>query len=149
MAFHVVQAQHSSPVVVVVAFVFLFHAAAQLILYHLKKNNKKHSHWCGFQMFAPNLKAFEKQEVKTCCLQHSYSTRGTQTLSGTRGHCRMYTAFCCGKFVVVFNETDFVLFFWTRWVNQPMRRSLSWTILISPQLLKKLQFILFKCLYQW
>lgn len=43
MAFHVVQAQHSSPVVVVVAFVFLFHAAAQLILYHLKKTNKKHT----------------------------------------------------------------------------------------------------------
>lgn len=35
MAFHIIQAQHSSPVVVVVALVFLLHASAQLELDYL------------------------------------------------------------------------------------------------------------------
>lgn len=36
MAFHIIQAQHSSSVIVVGAFVFLLHASAQLVLDHLK-----------------------------------------------------------------------------------------------------------------
>lgn len=36
MVFHIIQAQHSSPVVVTAAFVFLLHASAQLVLDHLK-----------------------------------------------------------------------------------------------------------------
>lgn len=38
MAFHIIQAQHSSPVIVVVAFVFLLHASAQLELDYLKRD---------------------------------------------------------------------------------------------------------------
>lgn len=37
MAFHIIQAQHSSAVIVVMAFVFLLRAPAQLVLDHLKK----------------------------------------------------------------------------------------------------------------
>lgn len=40
MAFHIIQAQHSSPVVVVVALVFLLHASAQLELDYLGGKDK-------------------------------------------------------------------------------------------------------------
>lgn len=36
MAFHIIQAQHSSPIIVVAAFVFVLYASAQLELDHLK-----------------------------------------------------------------------------------------------------------------
>lgn len=42
MALHVVQAQHSSSVVVVAAFVVLLPATAQLVLDHLKKKKREH-----------------------------------------------------------------------------------------------------------
>lgn len=42
MAFHIIQAQHSSPVIVVAAFVFLLHASAQLVLDHLKVDEDAH-----------------------------------------------------------------------------------------------------------
>lgn len=35
MAFHIIQAQHGSPVTVVAAFVFLLHASAHFVLDHL------------------------------------------------------------------------------------------------------------------
>lgn len=41
MAFHIIQAQHSSPVVVVVALVFLLHASAQLELDYLGGKDKE------------------------------------------------------------------------------------------------------------
>lgn len=43
MAFHIIQAQHSSAVIVVMAFVFLLRAPAQLVLDHLKKK----AHLCS------------------------------------------------------------------------------------------------------
>lgn len=36
MVFHIIQAQHSSPVIVFAAFVFLLHAPAHLVFDHLK-----------------------------------------------------------------------------------------------------------------
>lgn len=40
MAFRIIQAQHSSTVVVVMALVFLLHASAQLVLDHLKHGQR-------------------------------------------------------------------------------------------------------------
>lgn len=40
MAFHIIQAQHSSTVIVVMAFVFLLHTPAQLVLDNLKHGTK-------------------------------------------------------------------------------------------------------------
>lgn len=44
MAFHIIQAQHSTTVVVVMAFVFLLHTPAQLVLDHLKHTQRNRTH---------------------------------------------------------------------------------------------------------
>lgn len=50
MALHVIQAQHGSPVVAAVAFVFLLHASAQLELDNLGKGQRQQfSHGSGLK----------------------------------------------------------------------------------------------------
>lgn len=70
MAFHIIQAQHGSPVVVLTAFVFLLHASAELVLDHLKKAKTSITDLLGAKLaISVRISINPKYQGVFCCLR--------------------------------------------------------------------------------